>query len=35
MHQACLVLQVNQALLCRYQNKNSFMSDVLQVVVVV
>jgi hypothetical protein len=30
---ACLVLLVNQALFCRYQNKNSFLPDVLQVVV--
>jgi hypothetical protein len=31
---ACLVLLVNQALFRRYQNKNSFLPDVLQVVVV-
>jgi hypothetical protein len=32
---ACLVLLVNQALFRRYQNKNSFLPDVLKVVVVV
>jgi hypothetical protein len=32
---ACLVLLVNQALLHRYQSRSSFLSEVLQVVVVV
>jgi hypothetical protein len=34
MHRACLVLLVNQARSRRYQNKNSCLPDVPQVVVV-